>query len=156
VLLVDQLGDPLKIVAAAVAPVVMVSATAILISVTNARYTSVSDRVRVLTREFRDPGTSKERQANIRSQMTIFHKRLHLASWAARTLYAAVGCFVVVALLISISASKTILVGVTPWMFLVGLILIGGAIVLQLLELRQSNRTIDIESADVLPFAHKQ
>jgi Protein of unknown function (DUF2721) len=150
--LVDQFGDPLKIVGAAVAPVVMVSATAILISVTNARYTSVSDRVRVLTREFRDPGTSRERQANIRLQTAIFLRRLRLASWAARALYAAVGCFVVVALLISVSMSKTILIGVTPWMFLAGLILIACAIALQLLELQQSNRTIDIESAEILSF----
>ena len=154
-LLLDAFGDPLKIVATAVTPVVMVSATAILISGTNSRYISISDRVRTLTREFRQPGTSGERQSNIRQQMTIFHRRLHLVSWAARTLYAAVACFVVVALLISLSLSKTILLGATPWMFLLGQILIAGAIVLQLLELQQANKTIDLESADVLPGEHK-
>src|ERR1051325_790564 len=133
----------------------MVSATAILISASNARYTSISDRVRTLTREFREPGISTERQSNIRQQMAIFHRRLHLVSWAARALYAAVACFVVIALLISLSPSRTILLGATPWMFLLGLVLIAGAIVLQLLELQQSNRTIDLESADVLPDDHK-
>jgi hypothetical protein len=153
--LVDQFGDPLKLVATAVTPVVMVSATAILISGTNARYISISDRIRTLTREFRQPGSSAERQSNIRQQMVIFHRRLHLVSWAARALYAAVACFVVIALLISLSLSKAILLGATPWMFLLGLLLIGGAIILQLLELQQSNQTIDLESADVFPGEYK-
>lgn len=146
----DQFGDPLKIVATAVTPVVMVSATAILISGVNARYVSISDRVRALAREYREHGTSNERQSSIRLQMPIFHRRLHLVSWASRILYAAVGCFVAVALLISASVSKPILLQATLIMFLIGLILISLAIVLQLLELQHSNRTIDIEAADVL------
>ena len=148
--LIDQFGDPLKVVATAVTPVVMVSATAILISGVNARYISISDRVRALAREYRDQGASIERKSNIHRQMTIFHRRMHLVSWAARVLYAAVGCFVAVALLISISVSKQVLLGATLGMFLTGLILVAFAIVLQLLELQQSNRTIEIESADVL------
>ena len=151
VLLAGQFSDPVKIVATAVTPVVMVSATAILISGSNARYTSISDRVRTLTQEFRQPGTSTERRSNIRQQIAIFHRRLHLGSWAARALYGAVACFVLIALLISLSLSKTILLEATPWLFLLGLVLIAGAILLQLLELQQSNRTIDLESADVLP-----
>ncbi len=82
--------------------------------------------------------------------MIIFHRRLHLVSWAARILYAAVGCFIAVALLISISVSKRVLQGTTLGTFLIGLTLVAVAIVLQLLELQQSNRTIEIESADVL------
>ena len=148
--MIDQFGDPLKVVAIAVTPVVMVSATAILISGVNARYISISDRVRTLAREYRDAVTSRERQLNIRSQMQIFHRRLHLVSWATRVLYAAVGCYIADALLISISVSKRILLGATLAMFLIGLILTAFAIVLQLLELQQSNRTIEIESADVL------
>ena len=151
----DQIRDPLKIVATAVTPVVMVSATAVLISGTNARYISISDRVRTLSREFRQAGTPAERQSNIRQQMAIFRRRLHLVCWAARTLYAAVVCFVVIALLISLSMSESILLGATPWMFLLGLVLIAGAIVLQLLELRQSIRTTDLESADVLTGENK-
>jgi hypothetical protein len=143
-------------VATAVTPVVMVSATAILISGTNSRYISISDRVRTLSREYRLELTSAERQLNIRRQMAIFHRRLHLVSWAARVLYSAVGCFVAVALLISLSISKPMWPKATLWMFLFGLILIAFAIVLQLLELQQSNRTIDIESADVLSGPHKQ
>jgi uncharacterized integral membrane protein len=55
-----------------------------------------------------------------------------------------------VALLISVSLSKPIPAGITLAAFLIGLILTAVAIILQLLELQQSNRTIDLESADVL------
>ena len=40
-------------------------------------------------------------------------------------------------------------------MFLFGLVLTAIAIILELLELQQSNRTIDIESADVLSDSQK-
>jgi uncharacterized protein DUF2721 len=148
--LTDAFGDPLKLISTAVTPVVMVSATAILISGVTSRYESISNRVRAIASEYRDRATSVERQANIRRQMIVFHRRLHLISWAARVLYAAVGCFTAIALLISSSVSQRILLGATLGTFLIGLMLVALGIVLQLLELQQSNRTIDIESADVL------
>ena len=153
--LIDQFGDTLKVVATAVTPVVMVSATAILASGVNTRYISISDRVRSLAREYRDADASQKRKASIQSQMIIFHRRMHLVSWASRVLYAAVGCFVAVALLISLSVSKQILLGATLGMFLAGLGLVVLAIVLQLLELQQSNKTIEIESIDVLRGSDK-
>jgi hypothetical protein len=128
----------------------MVSATAILISGVNSRYISISDRVRNLTREFRQDNPSAERRSNIRSQMVIFHRRLHLVSWAARVLYAAAGCFVSVALLIGASAWRQGMDAITLPIFLVGLTLTIAAIIFQVLELQGSNATIDLESADVL------
>lgn len=154
--LIDQLGsDPLSVVATAVTPVVMVSATAILISGVNGRYVSVADRVRSLAREFREPDTTPERRSNIRLQMVVFQRRLRLVSWATRVLYAAVGCFIAVALLISASVSRQILSGAALVTFLVGLILTAAGIVLQLLELQHANRTINLESADVLDNPRK-
>jgi TRAP-type C4-dicarboxylate transport system permease small subunit len=153
--LIDQIGDPLKVVATAVTPVVMVSATAILISGVNTRYISISDRVRSLAREYREVNTPSNRRSTIRLEMVVFHRRLHLVSWAARVLYTAVGCFIAVALLISVSLSKPIPAGITLAAFLIGLTLTAVAIILQLLELQQSNRTIDLESADVLDDLEK-
>jgi hypothetical protein len=153
--LIDQIADPLQVVATAVTPVVMVSATAILAAGVNTRYISISDRVRALAREYRETGTSADRRSSIRLQMVIFHRRLRLVSWAARVLYAAAGCFIAVALLISISLSRQTPAGATLLMFLFGLSLTAIAIILQLLELQQSNRTIDIESADVLRDSQK-
>jgi len=153
--LIDQIGDPLKVVATAVTPVVMVSATAILVSGVNTRYISISDRVRSIAREYREASTSAARRSSIRLQMVVFHRRLRLVSWAARVLYAAVGCFIAVALLISVSLSQQTPAGATLLTFLGGLVLTAIAIILQLLELGQSNRTIEIESADVLSDLQK-
>jgi len=143
-------GDSLRIVATAVTPVVMVSATAILISGVNARYISASDRVRTLAREYREANTSSARRSNIRLQLVVFQRRLRLVSWATRVLYAAVGCFIAVALLIGLSVSRQILARATLVIFLIGLLLTASAIILQLLELQHSNQTIDLEAADVL------
>ena len=148
--ILDQLGDPMRFIAAAVTPVVMVSATAILVSGVNSRYISISDRVRSLAREFRDAGTPADRRHTIRLQMPIFHRRIHLVSTAMRVLYAATGCFVVVALLIGMSVSRPTAQNATLATFLAGLGAVIAAIVLQYLELRESNKTIDLESADVL------
>jgi DNA-binding transcriptional regulator YbjK len=156
VALLDQIsGNPLNVVATAVTPVVMVSAIAILISSVNGRYVSVADRVRSLAREYREPGTTPDRRENIRLQMMVFQRRLRLVSWATRVLYAAVGCFIAVALLISGSVSRQILSGAALVTFLVGLVLTASGIVLQLLELKHANRTIDLETADVLKDARK-
>ena len=119
--LIDQIADPLQVVATAVTPVVMVSATAILASGVNTRYISISDRVRAIAREYRETSTSADRRSSIRLQMVIFHRRVRLVSWAARVLYAAVGCFIAVALLISISFSRQTPAGATLLVFLFGL-----------------------------------
>ncbi len=52
------IDDPLQVVASAVTPVVLVSATAILIGGVNSRHISISDRIRSLTAEYRNPGTT--------------------------------------------------------------------------------------------------
>ena len=142
------LSDQLQIVAAAVTPVVMVSATAILISGVNARHISISDRIRALAREFRGHDLDTARRRTIRLEVAIFQRRLHLVSWAARMLYAAVFCFIADA--IFISGSPLQLQAATLPIFLLGLLLIAIAIVLQLIELSESNATIDLESADLL------
>jgi hypothetical protein len=145
-----DLTDPLRIVTSAVSPVVMVSATAILISGVNSRYISISDRVRNLAREYRRDDPTAQRRQNIRQQMKIFQRRLHLVSWATRVLYAAAGCFVSVAVLISISAWTRGMGTATLPIFLIGLSLTMLAIVFQVLELQASNATIDLETADIL------
>jgi hypothetical protein len=145
-----QVGDPLTIVTSAVTPVVMVSSTAILISGVNARYISVSDRVRNLAHEFRDGNPSAERRENIHRQMLIFRRRIELVSWAARLLYVAAGLFVSIALMIGVSMWRRIFGEVTLPIFLLGLLLVAIAIGLQFGELQLSNRTIRLEAADLL------
>ena len=144
------LADPLQIVATAVTPVVMVSATAILAGGINSRYMSISDRVRSLSHEFRDPQTSEPRRSDIRKQMHIFVRRVLLVSWAIRMCYTAMACFVLMALDITATAFRQMLIYVTVPLFVVGIGFIITAIIFQLLELRASNNTILLELNDVL------
>jgi hypothetical protein len=147
------MDDPLRIVTTAVTPVVMVSATAILISGVNTRYISISDRMRNLSSEFRREPLTDARRINIRRQMIAFMRRLILVEWAARILYIAVAAFLAMALLISLSVRHAIFEMVTLPLFLIGLTLVIGAIVLQSLELSYSTVTIRLETADVMSAA---
>jgi len=148
--------DPLRIVTTAVTPVVMVSATAILISGVNARYISISERMRTLSAEFRREPISPARRINIRQQMAVFIRRMAYVEWAARILYIAVAAFLIMALLISLSVRHTIFEMVTLPLFLLGLTLVIAAIVLQSLELRHSVQTIRLETAEVLSGGEEQ
>jgi hypothetical protein len=143
-------ADPLTIVASAVTPVVMVSSTAILISGVNSRYMAVSDRVRSLAHEFRTVDCGERRKNIIRLQMVIFHRRIELVSWALRLLYIAAGLFVSIALLIGVSMWRRIFGEITLPIFICGLVLVATAIALQFSELQLSNKTIVLESADIL------
>jgi Protein of unknown function (DUF2721) len=147
--IVDQTPLALRIVTSAVTPVVMVSATAILISGVNGRYIAVSDRVRALTREYREKPDA-ERCAVIEDQVKIFVRRIRLLSWATRLLFLGAGFFITVALLISVSNWNQNLAVITLPIFLIGLTLVASAIVLVFLELKDSNRTLLMEAAVVL------
>jgi hypothetical protein len=147
---IDPLSDPLRIVTTAVAPVVMVSAVAILLSGANARYIAISDRVRKLAQEYRNPGPDAARKANIRQQVAVFQYRMRLVSWASRLFYAAVASFIAVALLICLSTLRVMLTAVTLPIFGIGVSLVGMAIVLLFLEIRESHKTIDLEASEVL------
>jgi hypothetical protein len=147
----SKLAEPLQIVATAVTPVVMVSATAILAGGVNTRYISISDRVRSLSHEFRDSQTSESRRADIKRQMSIFLRRIHLVSSAIRMCYVAMACFVLMALVITATAFRQMLIAITVPLFVIGIGFIITAIIFQLLELQASNRTILMEVKDVLP-----
>jgi hypothetical protein len=146
----DQMNDPLRIVTTAVAPVVMVSATAVLISGVNARYISISDRVRTLAHEYRTEPIAVARKVNIRKQVVVFQYRMRLVSWASRLLHTAVACFIAVALLICLSTLRNTLTFVTFPIFVTGVTLAGMAILLQLLEIQASHKTLDLEASEVL------
>jgi hypothetical protein len=146
----DQLGDPLRIVTTAVTPVVMVSATAILLSGVNSRYLAVSDRIRALAHEYRDESLTAARRRNIQQQMLIFHLRMDLVSWSSRILYVAICCFISVALLICLSTWRQMLTAVTLPIFSLGVLMVGTAVVLQLLEVQASRRTIALEAEEMM------
>jgi len=146
----DQIGDPLRIVTTAVTPVVMVSATAILVSGVNARYLAVSDRIRTLAHEYRALDITTERRTNIQQQILVFHRRLQLVSWASRILYVALCCFIAVALLICLSTWRQMLTIVTLPIFGLGVTMVGTAVILQLLEVQASLKTIALEAEEIM------
>jgi hypothetical protein len=142
-------NDPLQILAAAVTPVVLVSATSILVSGVNSRYISIADKMRGLAQEFRAPSCTHQRKSLIAAQMGIFKKRIALVAWAVRVLYTSIGCFTAVAMVISATLWQKMLQSITVPMFAAGIAMILVAIICQLLELHLSNRTIALEIRDV-------
>ncbi len=147
-----QPGDfQLRVLASAVTPVVLVSAGAILVSAVNSRYIAISDRMRALAQEYRDKSSDPQRCEVIAREMVTFKLRVRLVSWAELMLYAAVGCFTSVALFISTTFWRSELVPVSLPIFTVGIILIMVAIVLQLVELQHANRTLMLDTSDVVP-----
>jgi hypothetical protein len=138
----------LRVLAAAVTPVVLVSSVAILIGTVNARYSAISDRMRSLAQEYRDRANPSRREV-IAREMATFRFRVRLVSWAERTLYASVGCFTSVALIITATFWRTVLEAASLPIFTAGIMLVMVAIVLQLLELQQSNRTLLLDTMDV-------
>jgi hypothetical protein len=140
--------NPLEVIASAITPVVLVSATAILISGINARYMAIADRIRSLTAEYRDSATTPARIVSIDRQLPTFELRVRLVSWAIRGLYVASGCFVAMALIISGTLWRKMLAMATLPLFLLGIMLLMFAIACELLELQAANRTLFTEIAD--------
>ena len=144
-----QIDDPLQLVATAVTPVVLVSATAILISGVNSRYIAIADRIRSLTAEYRNPSTADVRCASIDRQLPKYQIRVRLVSWAIRGLNLAAVCFVAMALIISATLWRKMLAVATVPLFITGILLLMFAIVCELLELQVANRTLAAEIADI-------
>src|SRR5271165_5729462 len=90
----------LQLITAAITPVAMISAAAIIIGGIGSKHQSLSDRVRSLTAEFRETATSEERRASIRQQMLWFERRINHVANASRLLYFAIAAFVFTVLLI--------------------------------------------------------
>ena len=136
------IDDPLQIVASAVTPVVLVSATAILIGGVNARHIAIADRIRSLTAEHRNAATTVKRRAGIERQLPIFERRIRLASWSIRGLYIASACFVTMALIISATLWRKMLAVATVPLFVLGILLLLVSIVCELWELQEANRSL--------------
>jgi len=143
------IDNPLQIVASAVTPVVLVSATAILIGGVNARHIAIADRIRNLTAEYRNTATTPTRRASIERQLPIFRRRIQLASWAIRGLYFASACFVTMALIISATLWRQMLAIATVPLFVLGIVLLLFSIVCELWELQEADRTLYDEIADL-------
>lgn len=143
-------SDLLQLITAAVTPVVMVSTTALLVVGVNTKHQSMSDRLRVLTSEFRAPGTKPARRASICRQTALFERRIAYIATGHRLLYAAIVLFLMTILLIVLSPLKVAWTPAAYALFLSGVVLMLTAVACELLELSYANRTLRAEIDDVV------
>jgi hypothetical protein len=141
----SQAQTTMAAIAAAVTPVVMISANAILIGSISSKHQAMSDRLRILTAEWRNPGTSTARRDSIRAQVQLFTLRIAWISRAHFILYVATACFLAMVLAIALSLPL-----VSLPLLLAGVILMLTAILFELLELRKARPTMDLERKDIL------
>ncbi len=139
---------PLGVVAAAVTPVFMVSATAILIGGVSAKHQALADRLRLLMTEYRYPQTSEARKQNVLAQVKLFRRRLRYATLSHLGLYIATACFISVAMIISLSAATASALKLTLPFFISGVFLLLGAVLTEVLELLLANKTLDLETGN--------
>ena len=141
--------DTQAAIAAAVTPVVMISANAILIGGISSKHQSMSDRLRALTAEYRHPDTSAERRAAIAPQVRLFDERLRWVTSSHIVLYAATACFILMVIDIAISSSVESWKDISIAMLIAGVTLMFTGIVLELLDLAKARRTVNIELRDI-------
>jgi hypothetical protein len=137
-----------------IAPVGLISTTAILLSGYTSKYSSMSDQMRRLTAEYRASATTLARRQTLKRQLDLYHRRI-TAMWAASALLSvALLAFVGTVLSVILSAHETRLnaLGVVP--LLVGLSLVATAIGLELYEIGLARLTAAGELEDI--FAEEE
>jgi len=137
-------------IAAAVTPVVMISANAILIGTISSKHQAMSERLRSLTAEWRSPGTSVARRDAIHAQVEIFNARIKWISRAHYILYLATCFFIAMVMVIALAPVLQTWSDYSLPLLLIGVLLMLVAIVLELLDLGMAGLTIKLESADVI------
>jgi hypothetical protein len=137
-------------IAAAVTPVVMISANAILISAISAKHQSMSDRLRSLTGEWRMHSTPVTRREAIASQLRLFDERLRWITWSHIILYAATACFIAMVIVIAASPALKEFSGSSLGLLIAGVTLMFAGIVLELMDLAKARTTVQLELRDII------
>ena len=137
-------------IAAAVTPVVMISANAILIGAISSKHQAMSDRLRALTADWRNTGTSLARREAIRAQVEVFASRIKWISRAHYLLYLATVFFIAMVIVIALAPVIQAWAKFSVPLLLTGVSLMLIAIVLELIDLGKAGVTIGMESSDVL------
>jgi hypothetical protein len=145
-----NIPDPQAAISAAVTPVVMISANAILISAISSKHQSMSDRLRALTAEWRAHGTPVTRKEAIASQLRLFDERLRWITWSHIILYAATACFIVMVIVIAASPALEVLSGASLDLLIAGVALMFAGILLELLDLAKARTTVRLEIRDII------
>jgi hypothetical protein len=142
-------ASSLESLTSAIAPVVMVSAAGLLFNGIQTKNLHLSDRIRSLAAEQRDPTTTADRQAQLRAQLPLFDERFRLSQKSLEIIYVAILCFVVTSLLLA--ATLWITPGalriIVTIVFLAGVAALIVALGLEFREMLISLRAIEIEMA---------
>ncbi|HEX5324214.1 MAG TPA: DUF2721 domain-containing protein [Capsulimonadaceae bacterium] len=140
----------LSLISAAVAPVVLITAGAILLSGFSAKYASISEQMRHLAAEYRGGGTSEGRRNAVRLQLVIFGKRGR-AIWAASTFQClAILSFLMMVLAVIFSQHAARLGALGVGTLVVGLVFMVISVLCELEELRLARTTAACELSDTI------
>jgi hypothetical protein len=138
-------------ISVAVAPVVLISAVAILLSGYSSKYANISDRLRSLTAEYRQSDTSPARRDNLKRQIGLFRRRI-LAVWLTSTLLSLALLSFIGTVLSVIVAERQARIGVVgAATLIIGLVLVGSSVTVDLHEIRLARLTIAGELSDIFP-----
>jgi hypothetical protein len=142
----------LNLISTAVTPIVLISATAILLSNHTNKYNNISTQMRALTHEYRDRETSEKRRATLRRELNFYGRRIRAMWVASICLYAALLCFLITVLsLLVISATSLSRLGLIGEISLcAGLTLLFVTVICELVEVRLAVHTSQEEMFDVL------
>ncbi len=146
---ISQASSLAGLLGTVIAPVGLISTTAILLSGYTSKYSSMSDQMRRLTAEYRSDATARVRRQSLKRQLDLYHRRI-TAMWAASALLSvALLAFVGTVLSVILSAHETRLnaLGIVP--LLVGLSLVAAAVGLELYEIGLARLTAAGELADI-------
>lgn len=138
-------NGPLSIIGAAVTPVVMISANAILTSGMNTRYSNVADRLRTLLAEYRLIETTEPRRHAIAAQVPLFERRIGWLEFANLMLFLGTACFVATVIVISLSSFAPAATQAALPLFVIGVLLMLGGVLAEVIELRSARETMRME-----------
>jgi ABC-type uncharacterized transport system permease subunit len=137
----------LQTVSGAVTPVVLISASAVLIMGVNVKHQAHAERLRALAAELRNGDFSAIRFESIQGQVTLFMRRYRLSQIAHLLLYLSVICYCLMVLVLANFASSHL-----PNQIVLGLLLTGisftlAACTLEVSESQLGKKTIEMEIA---------
>jgi Protein of unknown function (DUF2721) len=144
-----------SVITSAVAPIVMVSAAGLLFMGLQSKNMQLADRIRALTAEYRaSPATAAEleRRQHIVDQLRLFERRIRLSQRALELIYLAIVCFVTTSLLLPAVTwlSGRVQAVTVAGIFVLGVILLLCALIVEFMEMRIGLQTIRIEIDDAL------
>ncbi len=148
---VTQATSLTSLIGTVVAPVGLISTTAILLSGYTGKYSSMSDQMRRMTAEYRASGTVAARRESLKRQLDLYHRRI-TAMWGASALLSAALLFfigTVLTVILSVRATHLGILGLIALM--IGLVLVACAVGLELYEIGLARLTAAGELADIFP-----